>query len=353
MAHISKFKMSQVCGLLEHNGRTDGQRQHVHKNIDIDPSRTRDNYELCHGSETPFSRFKNRIEQLHVLKRDDVNVLDSIIVTLPPEVKFYEQRKFFESVYNFACRDYGEKNIVNATVHMDETTPHIHIGFIPVVDGKLRNGTPVQKVNHSGLINKRYLASLHSRLSAAVEHDLGYKVSIENGATADGNKTIKQLKQEQFQWQIFAEAENDTVRRSLDSRKSEIIAAEAEIKAAKAELETIKGETLADQKAAKKALSDARRQADLIIKDAITQKIAAEDEIRAAKAELETAKGKTLADQRAAEKALSDALVLKNNLEKMGIVAQEQLAALVLTHETALYELQNAEMEGIFYEFER
>ncbi|MBT2158000.1 plasmid recombination protein [Clostridioides difficile] len=33
---------------------------------------------------------------------------------------------------------YGDKNIVSATVHFDETTPHMHFNFVPITsDGKL------------------------------------------------------------------------------------------------------------------------------------------------------------------------------------------------------------------------
>lgn len=35
-------------------------------------------------------------------------------------------------------REFGEKNIVSAVLHMDEKTPHIHIALVPVVTGKRR-----------------------------------------------------------------------------------------------------------------------------------------------------------------------------------------------------------------------
>ena len=146
MAHIERYKASQVVGLLEHNARTDDTRPHNHSNEDIDTSRTKDNYELCRSDGTAYERYKARMEQVHCMKRDDVTVLDSLIVTLPKDVAPEDERAFFESCYAFAVSEYGEKNVINATVHKDETTPHIHIGFIPVVEGKRRNGEQVEKV---------------------------------------------------------------------------------------------------------------------------------------------------------------------------------------------------------------
>ncbi len=194
MAHIEKFKSTQVNGVLLHNTRTGDTEQHNHSNEDIDTTRTKDNYELHSAEGTAYERFKARMEQVHCMKRDDVTVFDSLVVTLPKDVKDGDERKFFEAVYAFACGDYGKENIINATVHKDETKPHIHVGFIPVVTGKLRNGKPCEKVRHSALITKTYLDQFHTRLSDFVKEQLGYEVEILNGATAGGNKTVQELK---------------------------------------------------------------------------------------------------------------------------------------------------------------
>lgn len=194
MAHIEKFKSTQVNGVLLHNTRTGDTEQHNHSNEDIDTTRTKDNYELHSAEGTAYERFKARMEQVHCMKRDDVTVFDSLVVTLPKDVKDGDERKFFEAVYAFACGDYGTENIINATVHKDETKPHIHVGFIPVVTGKLRNGKPCEKVRHSALITKTYLDQFHTRLSDFVKEQLGYEVEILNGATAGGNKTVQELK---------------------------------------------------------------------------------------------------------------------------------------------------------------
>ena len=48
------------------------------------------------------------------------------------------QRKFFEDSVRWFSDRYGADRILNATVHMDETTPHLHVGVVPITqDGRL------------------------------------------------------------------------------------------------------------------------------------------------------------------------------------------------------------------------
>lgn len=253
MAHIEKYKAPQVAGLLEHNARTDETRPHNHSNEDIDPDKTRDNYELHSSEGTAYERYKERMAQLHCMQRDDVNVFDSLIVTMPKDVKAEDERTFFEAVYAFACEDYGKDNIVNATVHKDETSPHIHIGFIPVVQGTTRKGEPVDKVCHKQKITKSYLNKLHPRLNEHISSALGYEVAILNGATAGGNKTVQEMKaakaQETAEEAVKAAQEivAEEIRRTEQARQ-EREKEEESLKKAKSDLAETEEQTRAKQK---------------------------------------------------------------------------------------------------------
>lgn len=48
-----------------------------------------------------------------------------------------EQERFFAESTQFFVERYGEENIISAVVHMDESTPHLHLNLIPVIDGRL------------------------------------------------------------------------------------------------------------------------------------------------------------------------------------------------------------------------
>ena len=88
---------------------------------------------------------RQRTTEARTLKRDDVNVMCSWVVTLP-EYRHHNQnlhvspdkeqveRLFFERTYRFLCDRYGEQNVISAYVHKDEKTPHMHFAFVPVTE---------------------------------------------------------------------------------------------------------------------------------------------------------------------------------------------------------------------------
>ena len=225
MAHYDKFTRTQVGGVLEHNSRTDATRPHNHSNEDIDPSRTKDNYELHdRGGLTAQQKLKQRLSEVHCMQRDDVIVMASLVVTLPKDVRPEDERKFFQSVYDYACKVHGRENIVNATVHKDETTPHIHIGFVPVIQAVSKKGEIYEKVRCRDIIKKSYLNRLHDDLSDHVANDLGYEVSILNGATANGNKKIMEMKAERAKARADAALEDAAAAERLRDQKLDQLA---------------------------------------------------------------------------------------------------------------------------------
>lgn len=77
-------------------------------------------------------------------------------------------------------------------VHKVETTPHIHIGFIPVI---VQDG--IERLNCKKIINKPYLKTFHPKLEKYLEMALGYVPEILNDATINGNRTVKELKNQE------------------------------------------------------------------------------------------------------------------------------------------------------------
>ena len=208
MASIAKYRKQAVGNLFLHNNRMQGDGI-IHSNESIDDSRTNLNYYLKHGS---VENLNERLQEVFSYNKKNVTVLCEAIVTLPENVPAEDEQKFFRSVYNFFSEDFGEKNIVNAVVHKDENSPHIHLDFVPVISGereeeysckayrdsleqwKKVHGNNVERLCASELMNISYMNSFHSRLSKYVEHDLEYTPEIINGATEKGNLTILQLK---------------------------------------------------------------------------------------------------------------------------------------------------------------
>ena len=59
-------------------------------------------------------------------------------------------KQFFKDAYSFVTAKVGgEQYVVSAVVHMDEATPHMHVAYIPVINGRDRKGNPCKRINCS------------------------------------------------------------------------------------------------------------------------------------------------------------------------------------------------------------
>lgn len=191
--NCEKFTRNQSGNILVHCNRSDPNR--TYKNQEIDHSKTYLNYNLApeHKGMTDYEFMKKRCEEFKILKRKDVNWLVSWVITMPAD---YTGNKalFFREAYNFMENRYGKDNVVSAYVHLDETSPHMHFCFVPVIFDKKKQE---YKVNAKQCINKVELKQIHPEMQEYLENKLQTKVNILNEATAEGNKTIEQLKKEE------------------------------------------------------------------------------------------------------------------------------------------------------------
>ena len=191
--NCEKFTRNQSGNILVHCDRSDPNR--TYKNQEIDHSKTYLNYNLApeHTGMTDYEFMKKRCEEFKVLKRKDVNWLVSWVITMPTDYKG-NKALFFREAYNFMENRYGKDNVVSAYVHLDETSPHMHFCFVPVIFDKKKQE---YKVNAKQCINKVELKQIHPEMQEYLEKKLQTKVNILNGATAEGNKTVEQLKNEE------------------------------------------------------------------------------------------------------------------------------------------------------------
>ena len=160
MAHSKKNTRGAVPGLAVHFER----KTDHHTNKDIDVSKTYLNQELLADGSDMVSRFNARLNDVYCMKRDDVKALATWIVTLPEELTeapYEQQSAFFEATTNFLNDRYGQENAVAAVVHYDETTPHLHYAFVPVIfdDKKSR-----YKVSAKEVLTRQDLQTFHEDL---------------------------------------------------------------------------------------------------------------------------------------------------------------------------------------------
>ncbi|MBZ6013563.1 plasmid recombination protein [Leuconostoc gelidum subsp. gelidum] len=160
MAHLKKNTRGAVPGLAVHFER----KTDHHTNKEIDVSKTYLNQDLMADGSDMLSRFNERLNDVYCMKRDDVKALATWIVTLPEELTeapYEQQSAFFEATSNFLNDRYGQENAVGAVVHYDETTPHLHYAFVPVVfDAKKAR----DKVSAKEVLTRHDLQTFHEDL---------------------------------------------------------------------------------------------------------------------------------------------------------------------------------------------
>ncbi|MEC2875017.1 MobV family relaxase [Bacillus cereus] len=180
ICHMQKFKMRDVKGLQIHNQR----EKESHSNSDIIQARTEQNYDLIHDKEKVDHKklIQNRIDNGVVSNRairKDAVVCCSFMISASPDymnsLSQVEQRRFFEESLRFLKGRYGEENFVYASVHVDEKTPHMHVGMVPVNEK--------QKLSaYSFFKNKSEFHDLQDKI---YEHVKEKGFDIERGVSSD------------------------------------------------------------------------------------------------------------------------------------------------------------------------
>lgn len=196
--HVEKLKKTVVGHMLQHYNRMAvnyGNKCIDHLCSDL-------NYNLAPKRDVDdFSYYKQRLSQVKCQNRADVKTLCDWIVTLPKQdFTEAEEKKFFQTAYNFMAKRYGEKNIISAWVHKDESgQPHLHFAFIPICLDRKKH---IEKVSAKEVITRNDLRVIHKEMSKHMEQVFGRDIGILNGATAGGNKTIAELKAKELKADI-------------------------------------------------------------------------------------------------------------------------------------------------------
>lgn len=173
---IQKFKKNDVRGIQSHDNR----ERKSHSNPDIDPTKSELNFSLIKCQNQNFSDSINKnLEGINLTKavRKDAVVMVQCLVTsdhdffknIPEPDK---QRKFFEQSLAFIADRYGRENIISATVHLDEKTPHMHVNFTPIKN---------QKLSAKSIFNRTEFRNLHSDFY----HSVGQKWGLERGESRE------------------------------------------------------------------------------------------------------------------------------------------------------------------------
>lgn len=134
VARMEKMKSDNLVGCGNHNLRlTKG-----HSNPDIDVELSYLNYDLIgvtNSYKVDIEKYINENKSSSRAIRKDAVLINEWIITsdkpffdkLSPE----ETKKYFETAVDYFGEKFGRDNIRYAQVHLDERTPHMHMGIVP------------------------------------------------------------------------------------------------------------------------------------------------------------------------------------------------------------------------------
>lgn len=236
VVHMMKIKSGAVGGIQSHNNR-----EHEPKtNPDVDMSRSEDNYDLipCDNYKRSIKeKLSNLVESSRAVRKDAV-VVCNFIVTSDNETMDAlgadRQREFFQDSVKWFSDRYGADRVLNATVHMDETTPHLHIGVMPITqDGRL---------SAKAIFTKTEMKAIQTEFA----RDVGEKYGLERGV--EGSERTH-LSEARFKEQKALEMANE---HGAIAQELQIITEDCkwELSEATRSLETVKQElsTMQDRK---------------------------------------------------------------------------------------------------------
>lgn len=233
VVHMMKIKSGAVGGIQSHNNR-----EHEPKtNPDVDMSRSEDNYDLisCDNYKRSIKeKMSNLVESSRAVRKDAVVVCNFIVTSDNETMNALgadRQREFFQDSVKWFSDRYGADRVLNATVHMDETTPHLHIGVMPITqDGRL---------SAKAIFTKTEMKAIQTEFA----RDVGEKYGLERGV--EGSERTH-LSEARFKEQKALEMANE---HGAIAQELQIIAEDCkqEVSEATRSLEAVKQELSAMQ----------------------------------------------------------------------------------------------------------
>ena len=210
VARMQKMKAGNLVGMGNHNQRlTDN-----HSNKDIDTERSYLNYDLVNRTDnykTDIQQFINDNKSSSRAVRKDAVLINEWIIT--SDRKFFEDlsdedtKEFFISAKDYFAENFGEKNIIYATVHLDESTPHLHMGIVPFDKDK--------KLSAKRVFNRETLRDIQENLPKYLQ-EKGFDIKRGIEGSDRKNLTVPEFKE--------MKKEQKEIERQIDRRKDELLA---------------------------------------------------------------------------------------------------------------------------------
>lgn len=253
--HLKGFTVGQIGPILNHvtrHGADPDQSRYTYGNESIDASRTANNYAIA-AAPDPAAFIAGRVEAVDRKPRKTSNLLSSIVVTLPKnDLLEGREREFFEAIAGLLSERVGLENVIGGYVHLDESQPHMHFLFTPVVKTPVtendrtrplldkngnqrrdRRGVPLwerrQKLDELGrpvfktafaqskMFTREGLEALHPEMERALRERLGFTAGIQ--LEDRGERQLSRLDQNEY---MEAKARLAEQREELEAQEAAI-----------------------------------------------------------------------------------------------------------------------------------
>ena len=213
---MQKMKAGNLVGIGNHNQR----KTESHSNKEIDVSKAHLNYDLVNRTENYKTDIEQFIEEnkstTRAIRKDAVLVNEWIVSS---DRDFFEDlsereiQNFFERSKDYFAEKFGDENIRYATVHLDESTPHMHLGIVPFDEDK--------KLSAKRVFNRQALRDVQEELPDYLQR---YRFEIERGQKGSDRKNLtvpefKEMKKEQQQM----EAKRDLAVEVTEAKRQELL----------------------------------------------------------------------------------------------------------------------------------
>ena len=290
-----------------------------HRNEDIDSERTPLNYYFKKSDGGLSAQWKKVVKDFGASFHETKKAIafEGIIVT--SDTAFFEKlgwirgrptpeaiKQFFCDCYAFVLREIGyhggDENILSAAVHMDETTPHLQLYYVPLVDegrkkvyakgadGKvLRNarGSPIQakdsrgkslyeyvplenpKICSSDFWEQRGAQISYGNLQDEFHEQVAWRYGLERGEVGSNKKhtTKYQWKKQQQEKELAeknaaltqATAQIEEADRTLQDKNADISAAEKKLEQIQFRADIAEGRQAHAERATQKLESERER----------------------------------------------------------------------------------------------
>lgn len=195
-----------------------------------DPQRKSENTLLTpdtYNVESTLEKY-NQLKPTGKIRSDVVHAIEVLVTASPEKIKAMnneERNQYFKEALAFCNSQFGDKNLLHAQIHNDETTAHLTAFYIPVIEKTNKKGETVRRLNANSLLGGK---REYSERQTAFYEQVSKKYGLERGEV--GSKaTHKKI----LDWYSELNASNgvtlDEVMKELESKKQVSVNVDVEV----------------------------------------------------------------------------------------------------------------------------